>query len=430
MPTIDVNGHSIGVNTNIEIRPGYSPYIGTNGHWMVYDISVKAFVDTGVIASKDASFATPFNTTTNYQAGEYVFYNNGLYRFIVDHPAGAWNSNHVTEAILVDNMEDLERFSADLAATMDDVSDIEDIIGNSPMGTDATTLTGAILEHNDKIGNTVMGTLATTLTGAIKELVDDIGDTIMGTVATTLTGAIKEIVDKIGNTSMGTEATTITGAIAEHGNDISALSNKIGTFQCVSMDIGYVSAEPIVDKVQRAFENSAMPKGVPFIADVQSGSRFTMIGYWYPAPSKYGYCYIGNFADFYFVRLDNNVWKITPNVAYTTAASVSIKIGTGATYNGTIARSGKVRIYNFYYSQNSAVGTISLTTPIGTVIDSDKPRYEATTAISMYTAGDYSGTTYNANLMINNSGQLLLRGKISEIAACKEFRGQLVWLVE
>ena len=30
MPTIDVNGHSIGVNTNIEIRPGYSPYIGTN----------------------------------------------------------------------------------------------------------------------------------------------------------------------------------------------------------------------------------------------------------------------------------------------------------------------------------------------------------------------------------------------------------------
>lgn len=231
----------------------------------------------------------------------------------------------------------------------------------------------------------------------------------------------------IGNSIMGTTANTITGAVAE-------LKSQVGIFECVSMDIGYTSGEPLIDKVQRAFYNSAMPYGKPFIAQVVSGAQYTMVGFWYRPNSSgypvYGYCYIGNFDDFFFVRLDNGTWKVTPNVSHTSTTSVTIKIGTGSNYTGTIARSGKLRVYNFYYSVNSAVGTINLTTPIGTVRDDDKPRYEATAAISMYTSGDYSGTTYSGNLMVNASGQLLLRGKVAEIAACKEFRGLVTWMVD
>lgn len=36
--------------TPVVIKPGYSPYIGDDGHWYVYDASSKKFVDTGVIA--------------------------------------------------------------------------------------------------------------------------------------------------------------------------------------------------------------------------------------------------------------------------------------------------------------------------------------------------------------------------------------------
>lgn len=49
--TMTVNGRTVKLATNFEIRPGYSPYVGDNGNWYVYDVTVKGFVDTGVSAS-------------------------------------------------------------------------------------------------------------------------------------------------------------------------------------------------------------------------------------------------------------------------------------------------------------------------------------------------------------------------------------------
>lgn len=95
------------------------------------------------------------------------------------------------------------------------LTELADMIGDTVMGTAASTLTGAVKELLDKIGSVAMGTTATTLTGAIKELVNKIGSVAMGTTATTLTGAIKELADKIGSVAMGTTATTLTGAIKE-----------------------------------------------------------------------------------------------------------------------------------------------------------------------------------------------------------------------
>lgn len=257
----------------------------------------------------------------------------------------------------------------------------------------------------------------------LEEACDLIGNETMGTTATTITGGIKEIVDEIGNTTMGTAATTVTGAVAE----LKTRLNQLGSFRCVYIDIGFTYGEPILDKVQRAYSDSAMPKGAPFIAQVASGAQYTMVGYWYPT-SQHGYCYIGNFDDFFFVRLDNGVWKITSNEAHTSNTSVTIKIGTGSNYNGTISKSGKLRVYHFFYSVANPVGTISLTTPIGTVDETDKPIYEQTASITAFATGNYAAS-YAIALLINSNGQIFLRGKTSEIAQCREFRGQLVWTV-
>lgn len=102
-------------------------------------------------------------------------------------------------------------------------------IGNTAMGTTATTVTGAIAEHTDLIGDDSMGTTATTLTGAIGEHSELIGDDSMGTTATTLTGAIAEHSELIGDDTMGTTATTLTGAIAEHEQELGDLNSNITT---------------------------------------------------------------------------------------------------------------------------------------------------------------------------------------------------------
>ena len=44
------------------------------------------------------TIAPDFSTSTTYAVGESVYYENKLYRFTTAHPAGAWNSSHVTQA--------------------------------------------------------------------------------------------------------------------------------------------------------------------------------------------------------------------------------------------------------------------------------------------------------------------------------------------
>lgn len=47
-----------------------------------------------------AAIAPTFNTSTAYAAGKYVWYSGNLYRFTQAHAAGAWNSAHVTAAVV------------------------------------------------------------------------------------------------------------------------------------------------------------------------------------------------------------------------------------------------------------------------------------------------------------------------------------------
>ena len=52
--------------------------------------------------------APTFSTSAAYSAGDYVLYSDVLYRFNVDHAAGAWNSSQVTAVKIGDEVTDLK----------------------------------------------------------------------------------------------------------------------------------------------------------------------------------------------------------------------------------------------------------------------------------------------------------------------------------
>ena len=101
--------------------------------------------------------------------------------------------------------------------------------------TGGTPITPAALNHMDS-GIGANAAAAAEQAEDISDVNALLGNTSMGTTATTVTGAIKEHSNKIGNTSMGTTAQTLTGAIAEHESDISALNGKLeyGSFTTFS----------------------------------------------------------------------------------------------------------------------------------------------------------------------------------------------------
>jgi len=56
----------------------------------------------------DPNITNEFSTSTAYAVGEYVNYNGLLYKFTTAHPEGAWDSSHVTEVKVVDEIGDLD----------------------------------------------------------------------------------------------------------------------------------------------------------------------------------------------------------------------------------------------------------------------------------------------------------------------------------
>lgn len=163
--TMTVNGRTVKLATNFEIRPGYSPYVGDNGNWYVYDVTVKGFVDTGVSASGNgistitktgtsgiidtytitfdngttttftvtnadnskinavlADIATVQNTTTaskNYAVGEFLILNGQLYKVTSAIATGATiivGSNVVATTVEAE-LEILDAEKADIYGT-------------------------------------------------------------------------------------------------------------------------------------------------------------------------------------------------------------------------------------------------------------------------------------------------------------------------
>lgn len=83
------------------------------------------------ISDIEDMIANQFNAATAYSKGDYVIYQNGLYKFTSDHAAGAaWDSSIVSSidvtAVIKQAESDLATLSRYFAAMSDTVSDLED----------------------------------------------------------------------------------------------------------------------------------------------------------------------------------------------------------------------------------------------------------------------------------------------------------------
>ena len=57
--------------------------------------------------ANNSIIADDFSESTSYSIGDYCIYDGALYRFTSAHSAGAWNSAHVTQVVVADELESL-----------------------------------------------------------------------------------------------------------------------------------------------------------------------------------------------------------------------------------------------------------------------------------------------------------------------------------
>ena len=124
--------------------------VGTTIKWQAFKLMTDEdrALDEEHIAQNTANFAPNFSATASYSVGDYVTYNNVLYRCTVQHTASAWNSSHFTATNVGDSIarynDELSLpgyFSAlllaDIKTTADAVNNYTLFQGNSQAGAEA-----------------------------------------------------------------------------------------------------------------------------------------------------------------------------------------------------------------------------------------------------------------------------------------------------
>lgn len=212
---------------------------------------------------------------------------------VVDLPVKATSNISLADYLMgIDAAEGYQMLIGDLAQKI-----VETYTGSSLAGS-AQTLKAALDGLNTKVGNATMGTTATSVTGAIAEHESDINGT-------------NGINAKIGNAAMGTTATTLTGAIAEHEEDISELNSKLDKINILRISQANVSEETKLNSIKRAYEAGLIPTGKPFIGVLTSGSQNFICGYLYEASGGlYGAGLYTVYNDCSFFRVNNGSWAI------------------------------------------------------------------------------------------------------------------------
>lgn len=125
--------------------------------------TLKNALDT-IASNAGGNMATIESGTTAskaYAVGDYMVRNGQLYKVTAAIASGGTITVGTNVAA---------------AAAADDIAGIGKKIGNTAMGTTATTITGAIKEHETDIGSMSLNTTATDLTGAINEHEADISE--------------------------------------------------------------------------------------------------------------------------------------------------------------------------------------------------------------------------------------------------------------
>lgn len=86
----------------------------TAAHWTAVNVGGEITAIKTDLTECEAMTAPAFSTATNYTAGQFVTYEDALYRFTQNHAAGAWNSAHVTAVDVAEVLEDFETRKANI----------------------------------------------------------------------------------------------------------------------------------------------------------------------------------------------------------------------------------------------------------------------------------------------------------------------------
>lgn len=116
----------------------------------------------------------------------------------------------------------------------------------------------------------------TSVVNWINTVLNKLGDTAMGTTASTVTGAIKELVTKIGSVAMGTTATTVTGAIKELKTALTTLQahDSGQAITLVPASLGSIAIQSSGGAEKTVSVASAIPSGYTLVDVIpaQTGS--------------------------------------------------------------------------------------------------------------------------------------------------------------
>lgn len=116
----------------------------------------------------------------------------------------------------------------------------------------------------------------TSVVNWINTVLNKLGDTAMGTTASTVTGAIRELFNKIGSVAMGTSATTITGAIKELKTALTTLQahDSGQAITLVPASLGSIAIQSSGGAEKTVSVASAIPSGYTLIDVIpaQTGS--------------------------------------------------------------------------------------------------------------------------------------------------------------
>lgn len=75
----------------------------------IHDAIQQCYTDVSEGGAAFDSIAEPFNQSLHYNVGDYVTYNQILYRFTSEHTASMpWNSSEVAQVVLGDEIENVK----------------------------------------------------------------------------------------------------------------------------------------------------------------------------------------------------------------------------------------------------------------------------------------------------------------------------------
>lgn len=206
--------------------------------------------------------------------------------------------------------------------------------------------------------------------------------------------------------------------------------DRLQPLQSFFIEIEYIKDEPVLSKIQRAFNTGKIPQGVPFSGVLLCGAYYFIQGYWYPG--SFDTTIMLNVTSYYsqwlIYRQQLGGWHIV-NTGTSEDKPIEIKIGDAPSTTCRILKYGDVRILQCYYGDDIAFN-VTHDSIIGQVEEQDIPRREMTNLVSARSQGNWTGATYYSGigLHINYLGQISIRGKNSDLANVKYLQGQLTWI--